>query len=171
MFLDFRRSHLARIKILRGLYEAAGDTQTSVLNVIRRQKHNKHHYEQYIWNTVQQSRAQRAGRTYLIRDENRDGQRSKQKTAFVSWRLRDRDGQTEKEKDPSAADGQQTKKDTETGLVSRTSSMQLDGQRSLELGPASRPVIRPGGGWKVAARWHILGVVVKCLTWSLQWKV
>lgn len=42
------------------------------------------------------SRAQSGSRTYLIRDENRDGQMSKQKTAFVSSGLRDGKGQTER---------------------------------------------------------------------------
>lgn len=58
------------------------------------QGHNGHHYEQCISSTQTTQHtlfpygAQRDSKTYLMRDEKRDGQMSKQKTASVSAGLR-----------------------------------------------------------------------------------
>ncbi len=70
------------------------------------------------------SRAQSDSRTYLIRDENRDGQMSKQKTASVSAGLRDRKGQTERGRSPQEQ-MRQERENTER-FVRQRSSMRLD---------------------------------------------
>lgn len=93
-------------------------------------------------------RAQRESTTYLNRDENRDGQMSKRKTAFVSAGLRHRGTDEACTKNRC-----ESKEKTERFVTQLCSSKQLD--------PPCRPtprltkqdelsVIRVSAGWRVA---------------------
>lgn len=96
------------------------------------------------------SRAQSESRTYLIRDENRDGQMSKQKTASVSAGLRDRKGETERGRSLWSRCDRKGK--TQRGLLDSGAAcgqipLQTDGVRT---GLDEQPVIWLCDGWKVA---------------------
>lgn len=131
----------------------------SRINIQQNQQTNHMLHRTKTMQAMLKSRAQRDSRTYLIRGENRHGQMSKQKTAFVFAGLSDRKGQTEREETPQEQMWEQ-RENTER-FVRQRSSKQLD-PTAVRQGWTSCPLY----GSLLPGRWHILGVVVKCHTWS-----
>lgn len=76
-------------------------------------------YIQHTNHTLFPYGAQSDSKTYLMRDEKRDGQMSKQKTASVSAGLRNTEGQEDPTGAEATAKGEHTQRQRERGLLAK----------------------------------------------------